>query len=191
MRCINLNLWPFTRYQIKNQQINKELNFIHLNINSLLPKTNELHYIEKCSHASVIGIAETELDKTFYSSEVAVDEYSIQENDRNRKSRGEACYIRNKICFSSKKCLSDNIENIFSDLLFQKTKQISVGVIYKLPSQTQFSEQTIMEFEPLDPSGELLFSETYNPNKTYKFYKDFLLIQYNPKRFAQCMVFTN
>ena len=111
-------------------------------------------------------------------------EYSIQKNDRNRKSRGEACYIRNKICFSSKKCLSDNIENIISDLLFPKTKLISVGVIYKLPSQTQFSEQTIMEFEPLDPSGELLFSETYNPNKTYKFYKDFLLIQYNPMWFA-------
>ena len=107
MRCINLTLWPVTRYQIKNQQINKELinkelNFIHLNINSLLPKTNELHYIEKCSHASVIGIAETELDKTFYSSEVAVDEYSIQENDRNKRAEVKLVILETKFAFPVK-----------------------------------------------------------------------------------------
>ena len=45
--------------------------------------------------------------------------------------------------------MSDKIENIFIDLLFPKTKHISIGIIYKLPVQTQFLEQTITEFQTL------------------------------------------
>lgn len=62
-------------------------------------------------------MTETKLDKTVYNSEVAVDGYSMLRNDRNRECGGAACYIRNNICFSSKKYLSDNIENIFIDLM--------------------------------------------------------------------------
>ena len=51
----------------------KELHFIHLNINSLLPKIDELRYIAKNSNAAVIGISETKLDNTVYDSEVAID----------------------------------------------------------------------------------------------------------------------
>ena len=63
--------------------------------------------------------------------------YSIAWNDRNRKGGGVACYIRSNICYSSKTWLSDNLENIFIDLLFPNTKPISVGIIYKPPSQIQ------------------------------------------------------
>ena len=71
--------------------------------------------------------------------------------------------------------MSDNIENIFIDLLFPKTKPISVGIIYKPPSQTQFLEQMITEFETLDLNNEiyilgdfivnLLFWDKYVLNK--------------------------
>ena len=102
----------------------KGLHFIHLNVNSLLTKIDELSFIDKCSNAALIGITETKLDNTIDDSEVAVDGYSILRNYRNRKGEGAACYIRN-ICFSSTKCLSNNIENIFTDLLFSRTKPIS------------------------------------------------------------------
>ena len=38
------------------------LHFIHLNINSLLPKIDELRNIAKLSNAAVIGIGESKLD---------------------------------------------------------------------------------------------------------------------------------
>ena len=88
----------------------------------------------------VIGITETKLDNTVYDSEVALDGYSIVRNDRNGKGGGVACHTRCNICYSKKTCLSDNLENIFVDLLFPKTKPISVGIFYKPPCQTRFLE---------------------------------------------------
>ena len=109
---------------------------MHLNINGLLNKIDKLRYIARSSNAAVIGITETKLGNTVYDSEVTVDGYNIVRNDRNRNGGGVACYIRNNICFN-------NIENIFIDLLFPKTKPISVGIIYKPPSQRQLLQQMI------------------------------------------------
>ena len=139
---INLNPGPVTRHQLKDPKFesfnNKGLHLIHLNINSLLPKIDKLCNIAKFSNAAVIGITETKLDNTVYDSEVAIDEYSIVRNDRTRKGRGVACYISSNICYTRKTSLSDNLENIFIDLLFPKTKPICVGIFYKPPSQTRF-----------------------------------------------------
>ena len=117
---------------------------MHLNINGLLNKTDELRYIVRSSNAAVIGITETNLDNTVYDFEVTVDTYNIARNDRNRNGGGVACYIRNNICFNKKTCISDNIENIFIDLLFPKIKPISAGIIYKLSSQNQSLQQMII-----------------------------------------------
>ena len=72
---INLNPGPANRHQIKDHKFEaftrKGLHFIHLNINSLPPKIDELRYIAKNSNAAVIGISETKLDNTVYDSEVA------------------------------------------------------------------------------------------------------------------------
>ena len=76
----------------------------------------------------VTGITETKLDNNVYDSEVSIDGYSIVRNDRNRKGGGVACYIRSNICYSRKTCLSDNLEKILTDLLFSKTKPISVDI---------------------------------------------------------------
>ena len=95
----------------------------------------------------IIGITETKLDNTVCDSEVTIDGYSIVRNDRNRKGGCVACFIRSNICYSRKAYLSDNLEKIFIDLLFPKTKPISVGILYKPVSQTQFLEQIITEFE--------------------------------------------
>ena len=148
---INLNPGPVTRHQLKDPKFeafnNKELHLIHLNINSLLPKIDKLRNIATCSNAVIIGITETKLDNTVCDSEVTTDGYSIVRNDRNRKGGCVACFIRSNICYSRKAYLSDNLEKIFIDLLFPKTKPISVGIFYKPPSQTQFLEQIITEFE--------------------------------------------
>ena len=130
--------------QIKKEDFevfnNKGLHFMHLNINGLLNKIDELRYIARSSNAAVIGITETKLGNTVYDSEVTVDGYNIVRNDRNRNGGGVACYIRNSICFNRKNCLPDNIENIFIDLFYPKTKPISVGIIYKPPKPVLTSQ---------------------------------------------------
>ena len=108
---------------------------------------------------------------------ITTDGYNIARNDRNRNGGDIGYYIRNNICFNRKAFISDNIENIFTDLLFPKAKPISVGIIYKPPSQTQFLEQIIREFEALDFNINLLFQDKYvldKPNETKKINKDLL-----------------
>ena len=72
---INLNPGPANRYQIKDHKFKvftrKRVHFIHLNINSLLPKIGELPHIAKNSNAAVTGISETKSGNTVYDSEVA------------------------------------------------------------------------------------------------------------------------
>ena len=50
---------------------------MHLNINSVLNKIDELRYIASSSNAGVIGITGTKLDDTVYDSEVAGEGYNI------------------------------------------------------------------------------------------------------------------
>ena len=60
------------------------LHFIHLNVNSLLPKIDELRNIAKLSNAAVIGISESKLDDSVLSSEIHIDNYNALRCDRNR-----------------------------------------------------------------------------------------------------------
>ena len=83
---INLNPGPVARHQLNYPKFevfnNKGLHLIHLNVNSLLPKTDELRNIAECSNAAVNGITETELDNTVYDSKVTIDGYIIVRSER-------------------------------------------------------------------------------------------------------------
>ena len=70
------------------------LHFIHISINSLLPKIEELHRIACLSNAAVIGVSESKLDIFIFDSEIEIDGYNILRFDRNRHGGGVACYVR-------------------------------------------------------------------------------------------------
>ena len=54
-----------------SQQYNKKCpHFVHININSALPKIDELQDIARLSEAEVISISELKLDDSVLSSEV-------------------------------------------------------------------------------------------------------------------------
>ena len=53
------------------------LHFIHLNINSVLSKINELRIIANKSKASVIGITKSKLDETVLDGEINIDGYEL------------------------------------------------------------------------------------------------------------------
>ena len=93
---------------------------------------------------------------------------TVVQSDRNRDGGGIACYIRNNICFNGKACISDNVENIFIDLLFPKTKPIFVRIVCKPPSQNQFLQQMITEFGALDLDNEIYILGDFNINLLFR-----------------------
>ena len=86
---------------------------MHININSLLPKIDELHYFVKLSEAAVIGISESKLGDSVLSSEIQIENYNLIRSDVNRHGGGVACFIRNYLSFNKKSFLPCEIENIF------------------------------------------------------------------------------
>ena len=98
---ISLNPGPTHQHKVqclKEWNIFKSrgfLHFIHLNINSVLPKIQELRIIAKSTNAAIIGISESKLDESVLEPEIEIDDYKILVCDRNRHGGGVACYIRN------------------------------------------------------------------------------------------------
>ena len=81
---------------------NRVLHFIHLNINSLLSKTDKLRELVKASNATVVGITESKLDDLINDCEICIEGFNILRCDRKRKGLGVVCYVSNKICFNAK-----------------------------------------------------------------------------------------
>ena len=90
----------------------RELHFIHININSILPKIEELRRIACLSNAAVIGISESKLDNSIFYSEIKINGYNILRFDRNRYGGGVACYVRNDLSFTKVNYFPRDIENI-------------------------------------------------------------------------------
>ena len=55
----------------------KGIHLIHLNVNSLLPKIDEIRYIAERTKAAVIGITESKLDESIFQSEIQIDNYDL------------------------------------------------------------------------------------------------------------------
>ena len=51
--------------------------FIHIKINSILPKVDQVHHIAKIANASTIEICETKLGETILARESLVDGYDL------------------------------------------------------------------------------------------------------------------
>lgn len=117
------------------------LHFLHLNINSLLPKIDELRLIALRTNAAVIGVSETKLDKSVLDGEVSIDGYEIKRADRNRHGGGVACYIRKDLVFSPRENFSADIENIFFDIQLPKSRPLLVGVLYRPPTANGFLDK--------------------------------------------------
>ena len=142
----------------------KGLHLLHLNVNSFLPKIDELRYIAKRSNATVMGITESKLEKCILDSEIEIDNYQILCCDRNKKGGGVACYVRNHRSYIEKDSFPEEIENIFFEILLPKTKPITVGIIYGPPNQSKFL-QTHENLAKLDTlKKELYILGDFNMN---------------------------
>ena len=150
---ISLNPGPTHEYQLNNETWSpfkkRGLHFLHININSLIPKIEELRSIAEKSKAAVIGITETKLDKSVLNSEVDIENYVIIRCDRNRNGGGVACYIRSDICFNELHIFSNEVENICFNIFLKNLQPISIGVFYRPPNQSRFLEEISNDFNKL------------------------------------------
>ena len=89
------------------------LHFLHINVNSLLSKIDELRDIVGHTKPAILGITELKLDCSVTNQEVNISGYNFLRNDRNRNGGGVACYIRSDLCFNSKNIFSNSIEHFF------------------------------------------------------------------------------
>ena len=119
---------------------NRGLHFIHLNLNSLLPKIEELGFTAKSTTAAVIGICESKLDASVLEQEINIDNYKFLRCDRNRQGGGVACHIRNDLGYKFLSAFPCEIQNIFFEILLPNSKLVIVGTIYRPPSQNNFLE---------------------------------------------------
>ena len=70
------------------------MHFIHVNVNSLLSKTEELRDFVGPTKPAILGITESKLDSSASDQKVNISGYSIFRSGRNRYGGGVACYIR-------------------------------------------------------------------------------------------------
>ena len=96
------------------------MHFIHVNVNSLLSKTEELRDVLGHTKPAILGITESKLDSSAPDQEFNIGGYSILRSARNRYCGRVACYIGADICFDRRNNLSNSIENVFFDLLIPK-----------------------------------------------------------------------
>ena len=73
----------------------------YLNVNSLLPKINEICYVAERTKATVIGITESKL-KSIFQLEIKIDNYDLLLCDRDRNGGGVVWYIRSDISYVQK-----------------------------------------------------------------------------------------
>ena len=152
------------------------LHLIHLNINSLLSKTDELLEIARKTRVTVIGITESKLDGSVLDGEIDIDGYELVRSDQNRHGGGVACYIRSDISFNVRGDFSSEIENIFLDILF---------LLYRPPDQSKFLDNLSTSISQTcsfneqevyilgDLNINLINSQKHTPNGI-KRYKEFL-----------------
>ena len=121
-----------------------------MNVNSLLSKTDEIRDIANHIKPSVLGITESKLDSSVTNIEVNINGYSISKNDRNRHGGCVACYVKNDLCFNTKKIFSNSIEHIFFKILIPKVKPIAVGIFYRPPNSNDFLNFLSNSFQQID-----------------------------------------
>ena len=99
---INLNTDPVQISPVMNINIceplnEKGLHFLHISINSLFPKSDELKYVANKSKVNITAITESKRDHNVPDLEDSLDD--ILRCDRNRNGSGVAFYMRKEFMF--------------------------------------------------------------------------------------------
>ena len=126
----------------------KGLHLCHLNVNSLLSKIDEIRDIANRIKPAVLGITESKLDSSVTNMEVNIDGYM---------DGGVACYVKNDLCFNTKKTFPNSIEHVFFEILIPKVKPIAVGTFYRPPNSNDFLNLLSNSFQQIDVNKKEIY----------------------------------
>ena len=128
---------------------------MHININNLLPKIDELLYIVKLSEVAVIGISESKLDDSVLSSVIQIENYDLICSDGNKLGGGIAFFIRNDLSYNTKSFLPSETDSIFIDI--PHSKPLAVGTVYRPPSQGSFTKTITEHFSKINTNDTEMY----------------------------------
>ena len=111
------------------------MHFIHLNINSILSKIDEIRYIAILTNATFIGLSETKIDNAVLSSELGREGHDLVRSDQSRRGGGIACFVKNSISYNQKPNFCINTESIFIEIFLLKSKPVPIGILYRPPDK--------------------------------------------------------
>ena len=87
--------------------------FLHLNINSLITKINEIRFTATQLNASVIGTSESKIDSSILNSELDAEEYDLIRLIYSRRGGRVARCIRKYLLMIHKSSFYRKTERIF------------------------------------------------------------------------------
>ena len=158
---------PIQRFPDINSTIWKSLNkkglhFLHININSLLSKKDEIRCIANKTKSVITGITESNPDHTVPNSELNLPGYDILRYDRNKNGVGVACYNRKDLCFNTRTLHCKEIKNLVFDILLPNSKLITVAVFY---NQADFMDLMVEKSSNLNlKDNEIYLFDDFNIN---------------------------
>ena len=123
---------------------------LHINVNSLLSKIDELRDLVGHTKPAILGVTEPKLDSSVSGQEVNISGYSILTSDRNRYGRGDPSYVSVDLYLNRRNVSSNSIKNVSFHLLNPKLKPLSIGNFYRPPNVYPFGESFVNDLKFID-----------------------------------------
>ena len=108
-----------------------------LNIFSLTPHLDEFQIFISDNKPHIVDITETRIDSTIQNSDIEINDYIIERNDRDKHGGGVALYINKSINYRLREDLQNtNVESISIQVKVGNYKPFIVTSIYRPPGKT-------------------------------------------------------
>ena len=178
---ISLNPGPTHQHNLQclnkcNIFKSKGFHLIHLILNSLLPKIEELRITAKSTNAAIIRISESKLYESVLKPEIQINDYKVLWCDRDRHGGGVARYLRNNLSYSIISVSPREIGSVFFEILLPNSKPITGGTIHHQLNQSNFLEEVNENINKIDSISNKIyflgdFSINLSLNDSYIFSK--------------------
>ena len=126
----------FADKQLKAFSHKRGYKICHQNINGILRRIDHIRLLLQDKSLHLLGISETHINNSVNSSELFVDGYQVERNDRSKGHYGEViCFIREDIRYLRRFDLDSQLqESIWLQILVPKSKSFLLCIIYRPPS---------------------------------------------------------
>jgi len=134
---------------VENQKLdwfacNRGLKFLHLNVNGLFNKIDQIRYLMNTTKRNIhlFGITETHLTELIPESLVSIMGYHTVRKDRKTgKGGGVAVFIRDDLKWQRRTDLENGIESIVIEIFLKKSKPLIICIMYRPPDSSLHSVQ--------------------------------------------------